>query len=83
MSNVGVRRGESWLLKDVNWVVDESDRWVVVGPNGAGKTTALTIAATRMFPTTGEVSILGERLGRVDITDLRPRVGFALSLIHI
>ncbi|MGA0183946.1 MAG: ABC transporter ATP-binding protein, partial [Candidatus Nanopelagicales bacterium] len=40
MSNVGVRRGESWLLKDVNWVVDEADRWVVVGPNGAGKTTA-------------------------------------------
>ena len=59
MSNVGVRRGEAWLLKDVNWVVDEADRWVVVGPNGAGKTTALTIAATRMFPTTGEVSILG------------------------
>ena len=83
MSNVGVRRGESWLLKDVNWVVDESDRWVVVGPNGAGKTTVLTIAATRMFPTTGEVSILGERMGRVDITDIRPRVGFAsISLLH-
>jgi len=79
MSDVGVRRGESWLLKDVNWVVNEADRWVVVGPNGAGKTTALTIAATRMYPTTGEVSILGERLGRVDITDLRPRVGFASS----
>ena len=52
MSDVGVRRGESWLLKDVNWVVNEVDRWVVVGPNGAGKTTALTIAATRMYPTT-------------------------------
>ena len=77
MSDVGVRRGESWLLKDVNWAVDEAERWVVVGPNGAGKTTALTIAATRMFPTIGTVSILGERMGRVDIADLRPRVGFA------
>ena len=79
MSDVGVRRGESWLLEDVNWAVDEAERWVVVGPNGAGKTTALTIAATRMFPTIGTVSILGERMGRVDIVDLRPRVGFASS----
>ena len=83
MSDVGVRRGESWLLKDVNWAVDEAERWVVVGPNGAGKTTALTIAATRMFPTIGTVSILGERMGQVDIADLRPRVGFAsISLLR-
>ena len=79
MADVGVRRGQSWLLHNVNWTVDDVDRWVVVGPNGAGKTTALSIAATRMFPTMGTVSILGERMGQVDIADLRPRVGFASS----
>ncbi|HCL70110.1 MAG TPA: iron ABC transporter ATP-binding protein, partial [Actinobacteria bacterium] len=72
MADVGVRRGQSWLLHNVNWTVDDVDRWVVVGPNGAGKTTALSIAATRMFPTMGTVSILGERMGQVDIADLRP-----------
>jgi len=81
MADVGVRRGQSWLLQDVNWTVDAADRWVVVGPNGAGKTTALSIAATRMFPTIGTVSVLGQRMGQVDIADLRPRVGFASSAL--
>ncbi len=81
MADVGVRRGPSWLLEHLDWVVDESDRWVVIGPNGAGKTTALTIAATRMFPTTGQVEVLGERMGQVDLSELRPRVGFASSAL--
>ena len=48
-------------------------------PMERGRQTALSIAATRMFPTRGTVSILGERMGQVDIADLRPRVGFASS----
>ena len=59
MSDVGVRRGESWLLKDVNWVVDEADRWVVVGPNGAGKSALLSALAGTVEVTTGEVMIEG------------------------
>jgi len=81
MADVGVRRGPSWLLEHLDWTVDETDRWVVIGPNGAGKTTALTIASTRMFPTTGEVRVLGEQMGQVDLSELRPRVGFASSAL--
>lgn len=81
MVGVGVRRGSDHLLKDLRWSVEHDQRWVVVGPNGAGKTTALTIAATRIFPTTGSVEILGERMGSVDLTELRPRVGFASSAL--
>lgn len=65
------------ILSDVDWVVREGERWVVLGPNGAGKTTLLQVAATRLFPTRGAVDLLGERLGRVDVFDLRPRIGFA------
>lgn len=79
MSGVGVRRGSSFLLSDLNWGVEDGERWVVIGPNGAGKTTALTIAATRMFPTTGSVEVLGESMGAVDLSELRPRIGFASS----
>lgn len=79
MSGVGVRRGSTFLLQDLDWSVFAHERWVVIGPNGAGKTTALTLAATRMFPTVGSVEVLGEVMGRVDITELRPRIGFASS----
>lgn len=81
MSGVGVRRGTSFLLQDVNWQVEDFQRWVVIGPNGAGKTTALTIAATRSFPTVGNVQVLGETMGAVDLSELRPRIGFASSAL--
>lgn len=81
MTGVGVRRGAGQLLQDVNWSVEESDRWAVIGPNGAGKTTALTIASTRMFPTVGSVEVLGEVMGKVDIAELRPRIGFASNML--
>lgn len=81
MTDVGVRRGASHLLSSVNWTVEDSERWVVIGPNGAGKTTALTIASTRMFPTLGSVEVLGETLGRVDIAELKPRIGFASHVL--
>lgn len=79
MCGVGVRRGSRWILTDVNWIVRPHEHWVIIGPNGAGKSTLLDIAAARGFPTTGEVNLLDEELGGVDIAELRPRIGFASS----
>ena len=76
MDGVGVRRGGTTLLSDVNWAVELDERWVVLGPNGAGKTTMLKLAATEMYPSEGTVDVLGERLGRTNVFDLRPRIGF-------
>jgi iron complex transport system ATP-binding protein len=81
MSGVGVRRGKSTLLADVNWSVELDERWVILGANGAGKTTLLRLAAAELHPTTGEVHILGEKLGRVDVFELRPRIGFCSAAV--
>jgi iron complex transport system ATP-binding protein len=71
-----VREGAT-LLEDVTWTVREGERWVILGPNGAGKTTLLQIAAARMHPTRGAVDVLGDRLGEVDVFELRPRIGLS------
>lgn len=73
-----VRSGKS-ILDGIDWAVDASERWVILGPNGAGKTTLLQLASTLMYPTDGSVAILDEMLGRVDVFELRPRIGFASS----
>lgn len=79
MSELGVRRDGNWLLHDINWTIDSADRWVILGPNGAGKTTLLSLLASLMHPSEGELHVLGERVGSVDVFELRPRVGFASS----
>ncbi|MCK0113751.1 ABC transporter ATP-binding protein [Ornithinimicrobium sp. F0845] len=80
-AGVGVRRGGNVLLDDIDWSVEEGERWVVIGPNGAGKTTLLQIAAARIHPTTGVAGILGEVLGTVDVFDLRPRIGLSSAAL--
>jgi iron complex transport system ATP-binding protein len=81
MLGVGLRRGETDLLRDVSWSVELDERWVVLGPNGAGKTTLLQLAAAQLHPTTGTVDVLGERLGHVDVFELRPRVGLTSAAL--
>ena len=76
-----VVRGGRPILDSVDWPVDESDRWVVLGPNGAGKTTMLQLAGALIHPTRGSVTVLGERLGAVDVFDLRPRIGLASAAL--
>ena len=75
LRGVSVRRETSLLLRNVDWTAHEDERWIVIGPNGAGKTTLLQVAATLVHPTEGTVEVLGERLGDVDVFELRPRIG--------
>ncbi|HJQ41774.1 MAG TPA: ABC transporter ATP-binding protein [Jatrophihabitantaceae bacterium] len=79
--DVSVRRGDNVLVDRIDWTVEEDERWAVLGPNGAGKTTLLQIAAASMHPTSGEVWVLGERIGTVDVFELRPRIGLASAAI--
>ncbi|WP_166864292.1 MULTISPECIES: ABC transporter ATP-binding protein [unclassified Salinibacterium] len=79
LNDVSVVRDGNPILNHVNWTVDSDQRWVVLGPNGAGKTTLLKLAAASIHPTSGTADVLGERLGKVDIFELRPRIGFASS----
>ncbi|WP_226346208.1 ABC transporter ATP-binding protein [Agilicoccus flavus] len=76
-AGVTVTRGDAVLLEDVDWEIEEGQRWVVLGPNGAGKTTLLQLASARMHPTRGVAGVLGEVLGAVDVFELRPRIGLA------
>jgi iron complex transport system ATP-binding protein len=81
MAGVTVRRGRTELLADVDWAVELDERWVVLGPNGAGKTTLLRIAAAELHPTSGVVDVLGERIGRTDVFELRPRIGLSSAAL--
>ncbi|MGA9491289.1 MAG: ABC transporter ATP-binding protein [Mycobacterium sp.] len=80
-SNVSLRRDGHTLVGPVTWSVELDERWVIIGANGAGKTSLLRIAAAAEHPSSGVAYVLGERLGRVDMSELRSRVGLSSSAL--
>ncbi|MFM1983944.1 MAG: hypothetical protein RL723_379 [Actinomycetota bacterium] len=81
LNNVTVIRDGRPILNNVDWQVESDQRWVIVGPNGAGKTTLLRVAAAQIHPSSGQATILGERLGEINVFELRTRIGFASSAL--
>lgn len=77
--NVSLRRGGNVLVGPLDWAVELDERWVILGPNGAGKTSLLRIAAAGEHPSSGVAFVLAERLGRVDVSELRARIGLSSS----
>ena len=71
-----VTRGTTTLVGPVDWTVRPDQRWVVLGANGSGKSTLLAMVAMRTHPSTGAVTVLGERLGATDVRRLRERIGY-------
>lgn len=63
------------ILTDVNLTVRAGERWALIGPNGAGKSTILSLCGAVNHPTRGSVHVLGRKLGRVDIRELRESIG--------
>ncbi|MEV6275591.1 ABC transporter ATP-binding protein [Nocardia sp. NPDC051832] len=80
-TDVTVRRSGHTLVGPVTWQVELDERWVVLGPNGAGKTSLLRMAAAEVHPTSGQANLLGEILGKTDVSELRPRIGLSSAAI--
>ncbi len=79
LNDVSLVRGARPILDRIDWRVEDNQRWVIIGPNGAGKTSLLRIIAAEIHPSIGSAEILGERLGEVNVFELRTRIGFASS----
>jgi iron complex transport system ATP-binding protein len=76
VTDVSFIREEKTILQDVSWHVSKGEHWVLLGANGSGKTTLLEIVTGYQFPSRGEVEVLGERYGQVDLREVRKRIGY-------
>jgi iron complex transport system ATP-binding protein len=77
LSKVSLVRGDRYILDTISWKIQPHERWVLLGANGSGKTSLVRIASLYLHPSSGDVDVLGERLGRTDVRSLRTRIGVA------
>jgi len=78
---LGVLRGETAILRNVDWTIHPGEHWVILGPNGSGKSSLLSVLAGYLTPTTGECEVLGQRFGFSDWRELRAHLGIVSSTL--
>ena len=75
-SHLSRRFGDRIALEDVSFNLEAGEIFALLGPNGAGKTTTLRILAGLIAPSSGSVTVEGERMGPESAPRLRARIGF-------
>lgn len=76
MQSVSWIRRDRVILEDVNWQIESGEHWAIIGLNGSGKTTLLNLMNGYIWPTTGQIEVLGRRFGKTDMQDLRRNIGW-------
>ncbi len=79
VTGLSKRYGRTVALDDVALTVPRNAVFALLGPNGAGKTTAMKILLGLAHPSAGRGTILGARIGDVEI---RGRVGYLPELFR-
>lgn len=77
LEGVCVIRDGKQILGPITFRIEAGERWVILGPNGAGKSTLLGVLSARIFPSKGKVVLLDQQVGRVDLSELKTRIGLA------
>jgi iron complex transport system ATP-binding protein len=75
VEDVHVVRDGTPILQEISLTVRTGEHWALLGANGAGKSTLLGLLGALLHPTRGTVEVLGRRLGRVDVRELRAYIG--------
>lgn len=79
ISGLRIERGDTSILRGVDWQIAPGEHWVVLGANGSGKTSLLKALTGFLSPTAGEFSVLGRRYGKSDWRELRLKIGVVTS----
>lgn len=82
LHNVSVIRNYKYLLKNINWSIKSGEHWAIYGLNGAGKTMLLNMLNGYIFPSQGELKVLGKTVGQYDMRKLRKSIGWVSTSIQ-
>ena len=81
--HVSKQYGPQGAVVDLSLTVPAGDICVLVGPSGCGKTTSLKMVNRLVEPSSGQVLIDGQDIMRVEVTELRRRIGYVIKQIGL
>lgn len=81
---VTIRYGARVILKDLDWVVHEGEKWVVSGANGSGKSTLLScVCADNPQSYACDIELFSHRRGSGEtIWDIKRHIGYVSPEMH-
>ncbi|UOQ84217.1 ABC transporter ATP-binding protein [Gracilibacillus salinarum] len=80
--DVALKKEGNWILKHVNWKIENGEHWALLGLNGAGKTALLHMLCSYYFPTEGSVKVIGRQFGKDILGEtLRQQIGIVSSTL--
>ena len=79
--------GDVVALAGIDLAIDKGEFVLVMGPSGSGKSTLLNVMGSLDVPTSGEVTIAGKRISRMDDDELtlmrRDHIGFIFQQFNL
>lgn len=76
VSNLGVRIGDTPILRNINIGFQEGEVTALLGHNGSGKSTLLKVLARHQAPSEGQVSLLGRSFLSTGAREFARTVGY-------
>lgn len=84
MNHVTIRYGKRIILKDLDWTVQNGERWALSGQNGSGKSTLLSlVCADNPQSYACDIALFGRQRGSGEsIWDIKKHIGYVSPEMH-
>ena len=84
LNKVSIRYGERTILKDLDWVVHQGEKWALTGDNGSGKSTLLSlICADNPQSYACDIALFGRKRGTGEsIWEIKKHIGYVSPEMH-
>ncbi len=84
MNKVSIRYGDRTILKELDWTVENGERWALSGSNGSGKSTLLSlVCADNPQSYACDISLFGMKRGTGEsIWDIKKHIGYVSPEMH-
>jgi iron complex transport system ATP-binding protein len=80
VKNLNLTRKGKVILKNINFELKKNQHLAIIGANGAGKSFLSRVLAADLVANYGsEVEILNSKIGKVNLSQLRRKIGFVSS----